>query len=112
MDGKNRGYMNKLLGMICSDCYMVRRGKSCAYEIVKIKKLKYVLSVIKKYDLKYIIQKLNNEWVAVFMYEKWYMKEVIRSLPDKPKTLFEHWVLGKAFGYSDEAISQFLETIN
>lgn len=103
--------MEKVLGMICSDCYMVLRGKLCACEAVKSSYLEVVCSAIEKHGLKHIVCELNKEWVAVYIYEQWYMEEVIRSLPEKPKTLFEHWILGKAFGYSDEAIGQFLEKL-
>ena len=37
------------------------------------------------------------------------MLEIIKSLPENPTTNYEHWILGKAFGYSDGAIKEFLE---
>ena len=38
------------------------------------------------------------------------MLEIIKALPHNPKTVYDHWVLGKAFGYSDESIGEFLTT--
>lgn len=52
---------------------------------------------------------LCKGWTEVWIYKKKFMLEVIKNLPDKPKTVFDHWLLGKAFGYSDEAIEEFIE---
>jgi hypothetical protein len=63
------------------------------------------------FSLKTYIEELAPGWKTLWMYKDEYMLEIIKSLPDEPKTKFEHWILGKAFGYSDEAIKIFLENI-
>jgi len=52
---------------------------------------------------------LYKDWTTVWIYKKPFMIEIIKSLSEKPKTIFDHWVLGKAFGYSDEAIEEFIK---
>jgi len=51
---------------------------------------------------------LSNGWFRLWIFKKDIMLEIIKVLPDKPNSIFDHWVLGKVFGYSDEAIEEFL----
>lgn len=55
------------------------------------------------------IEPLTDDWLNVYIYKYSFYKEVIKGLPDKPKTNFEHWILGKVFGYSDDSIAKFIE---
>lgn len=92
-------------------CYMVQRGKPCACETIQDR---YVIEIVKKikesFQLKTYIENLAPGWKTLWIYKYDYMLEIIKLLPEEPKTGFEHWILGKAFGYSDEAIKDFLET--
>lgn len=45
---------------------------------------------------------------TIWIYKEKYMLEIIKNLPEQPKTVFDHWILGKAFGYSDESIKKFI----
>lgn len=99
----------RVLGQIDIECYMIQRGKPAA--LIPIKKRAYQhykLFVEKYYNLEVMKQDLNDEWVSLYIYKNNYIKEIIESLPEQPKTKFDHWVLGKLFGYSDEAINDFL----
>ncbi|MGH4125117.1 MAG: hypothetical protein ACREV6_19550 [Clostridium sp.] len=99
-----------ILGEIISICYMVERGKPCACEAVKNSNIEEVIEQVHRMsNLKTYIDKLSQEWKTVWIYKDDYMLEIIKLLPEEPKTNFEHWVLGKAFGYSDEAIKDFLK---
>lgn len=53
------------------------------------------------------------EWVTVWIYksEDAYLLEIIKSLPQVPKSVLDHWILGKLFGYSDEAIRKFVTNL-
>ena len=52
---------------------------------------------------------LSDEWTTIWVYKHEFLKNVIKQMPNKPKTDYDHWVLGKAFGYSDEAIGDFID---
>lgn len=64
--------------------------------------------IISEDKLKYFFKFLNKDWSTLWIYKKDIMLEIIKALPDNPKSVFDHWVLGKAFGYSDKAIEGFL----
>jgi hypothetical protein len=53
---------------------------------------------------------LYEGWTTIYIYKHDYLLEVIKNSPDEPKTVYEHWVLGKMFGYSDEEIGRFIES--
>jgi len=48
-------------------------------------------------------QIICNGWASLWIYQYPHIREVIESLPDAPQTVYDHWVLGKLFGYSEEA---------
>ena len=92
-------------------CYLIIRGKPTA--VVSIQN-RYASKAIKKiisYKLKAYFKKVNDDWGELWIYKDDYMFEVIKSLPDKPKTIYEHWILGKVFGYSEEAIKKFVSKL-
>ncbi len=47
-------------------------------------------------------------WSAVYIYKYDFLKDVILELPSSPQTAYEHWILGKVFGYSDNEIANFI----
>lgn len=101
--------MSYLNGEIDSNCYMVLRGKPAAVLPIKKEEVKNAADrIINFHKLKMLEQYLSEEWSSIWIYQKDYMLDVINSLPEKPKTVYEHWILGKVFGYSDEAIEQFI----
>lgn len=100
-----------LIGKVDTYCYLVQRGKPCAMLPIQERYLLKVKEHIKKiYGLKIYNEKLSDGWLTLWIYKDDFMIEIIKSLPEKPKTIYDHWVLGKAFGYSDEAIKEFLST--
>jgi hypothetical protein len=52
---------------------------------------------------------LCEGWSTIYAYKHEYLLDVIKSSPEKPKTVYDHWVLGKLFGYSDEEIRGYVE---
>ena len=92
-------------------CDSVQKGKPCACEAIQERYFKEVsLRIENTFGLKTYVEDLAPEWKTIWIYKDDYMLEIIKLLPEEPKTRFEHWILGKAFGYSDEAIKNFLET--
>jgi hypothetical protein len=99
-----------LTGTIDLYCYMVLRGKPCACESIQDRYFEEMSIRIKNvFELKTYSEPLADGWKTIWIYKDDYMLEIIKSLPEEPKTIFEHWIAGKAFGYSDEAIKNFLE---
>ena len=69
---------------------------------------KEVKSIINGYGLNCYVEKLAEDWLTIWIYKLPFILEVIKSTPQAPKTTFDHWVLGKLFGYSEEAIQEFI----
>ncbi|PYG88466.1 hypothetical protein LY28_01315 [Ruminiclostridium sufflavum DSM 19573] len=101
--------MTYLNGEIDCYCYMVLRGKPAAVLPVKKECVRGVKDrIINFHRLKAFEKELSEEWSSIWIYDKDFMLEIINCLPEKPNTIFEHWVLGKVFGFSDEAIEKFI----
>lgn len=88
---------------------MVKRGKPAALISIQKRYLKEALSLIEnEYKLRTYCEMLADGWITLWIYKNDYLLDVIKKVPQKPKSVFEHWVLGKLFGYSEEAIQDFL----
>lgn len=57
----------------------------------------------------FYVEPLAEKWVNIYIFKYSFLIDVIKVLPEKPRTIYEHWVLGKAFGYSDDSIAKFIE---
>lgn len=99
-----------ILNRIDFNCDMVQKGKTCSCEAIQDRYVEEAIKVINNFKLKVYVEELSEGWKTIWIYKDEYMLEVIKKLPEQPKTIFEHWILGKAFGYSDEAIKNFLQT--
>lgn len=92
-------------------CYLVNCGKPCSNIAIQHRYDMEIVEASKEAkfnDCKIYMKFLAPDWTEVWIYKKDFMLEIIKALPDKPKTNYDHWVLGKAFGYSDDAIEEFL----
>jgi len=90
-------------------CYLVQRGKPSAMLQVQNRYVNEAMEIVEGYKGLYYINKyLSDGWREFWIYRKPFMLEVIKSLPEKPKTIYDHWLIGKAFGYSDEAIEEYI----
>jgi hypothetical protein len=100
---------NQLTEKIHNYCDYVITGKPAANLPIQnryINEAKWIISM--EYNLKTFIEPLAENWSILWIFRKDFMLEIIKALPDKPNSVFDHWVLGKAFGYTDEAIEEFL----
>jgi len=110
--GEIKSTIDWLKGQTEAYCYMVSRGKPAA--VIPIQK-RYVLdikSTVESFqEIKTFEQFLADGWISLWIYKKNFMLEIIKSLPEKPNTVYDHWVIGKVFGYSDEVITEFIEKL-
>lgn len=97
-------------GEITTYCELVKCGKPTAMTALQDRYVEEAKRIINKYKLFAYMEDLSEGWKTLWIYKEQYMLEIIKKLPEQPKTIFEHWILGKAFGYSDQAIKDFLET--
>lgn len=101
--------MNNILKeKIHNYCYQVRTSKPVANIAIQNRYIDEAKRIINENKLRYFIEFLSVNWSSLWIYKKDFMLEIIKALPDNPNCVYDHWVLGKAFGYSDEAIEEFL----
>ncbi len=106
-------YMNNTLKeKIHNYCYQIKTGKPVANIAVQNRYIVEAKQIINENKLRYFIEFLYVNWSSLWIYKKEFMIEIIKALPDNPKTIFDQWVLGKAFGYTDEAIEDFLGNLS
>lgn len=110
MNGVDGVINDYLRSQIDNYCYMVQRGKPAALIAIQERYLKEAMDIVKQqYGLKIYKEKLtNDDWLSLWIYKNDYIPEIIKKVPRKPESIFDHWVLGKLFGYSEEAIQDFL----
>lgn len=99
----------RLKGKLDAYCEMVITGKPCAMLPIQERYVMLALEIIQNHKLQGYTEPLSNNWVTIWIYKKKFMIDIIRKLPNKPKTIYENWVIGKVFGYSDEAIERYIE---
>ena len=87
---------------------MINKGKPISCEAIQDRYVDESINVINDYNLQYYIEELSEGWKCIWIYREDYMLEIIKNLPNNPTSIYEHWILGKAFGYSDEAIKEFI----
>lgn len=98
---------SSLIQLICY-CECVKNGnKPIAVTMVQNRYMEDAINILIDNDLYFTLRKHEN-WTEVYLYKYGYMNEIVENLPDNPKTPYEHWLLGKAFGYSEEEIKNFI----
>jgi hypothetical protein len=65
---------------------------------------------VKKQGLNIYSEDLSEGWKTIYIFKHEFILEIIKNLPEHPQTPFEHWIVGKACGYSDNAIMEFIKT--
>ena len=109
MEKDSSYYTGLIFGELNSYCYMVNRGcKSIATMGLQDRHIADAKQIIENEKLKFYSEFLYEGWTTIYIYKHDYLLEVIKNSPDEPKTVYEHWVLGKMFGYSDEEIGKFI----
>lgn len=85
-------------------------AKPLAFMSLQTRYIEKAIKLINKKKLYIYVEDVKDypEWKTIFIYKHEYMLDIIKSLPEYPQTPYEHWIIGKACGYSDEAIGEFI----
>ena len=89
----------------------VKTGKPCAMILLQNRYVQEAKKYVENQSLKFYAYEYYPEWSQIYIYKHDYMLAIIKNLPEQPKTKYDHWILGKAFGYSDESIKEYLDSI-
>jgi len=101
--------MNDFLkGQIEAYCYMVEKGKPAAILPVQSRYLKEATELVDTYGLNSYAEDSSENWYELWVYKYPHTLEIIKSLQQVSSDILKHWILGKLFGYSEEAIREFL----
>lgn len=98
----------EVLGRLRAYCEMVQKGKPAAMLPIQARYVNEAKTIIQSYGLHKYLEKLAEGWLMLWIYRFPHILEVIKSVPQAPRTAYDHWVLGKLFGYSEEAIGEFI----
>ncbi|MNW52994.1 hypothetical protein D3C74_305350 [compost metagenome] len=94
---------------IRTHCYMIERGcKPASCMPIQNRYVGMTIDICRSYNVKNYLEKLTDGWMTVWFYKYEHMLDIIRNVPDKPETAYDHWVLGKLFGYDEESIGEFI----
>lgn len=109
----NDSYLTgRITGSIDNYCYHVKTGtKPIAVIGLQTRYVDIVKEEIKnKYELNVHIEEVEgyDGWKTLYVYKHDYLIHIIKSMPHIPQTPYDHWVIGKACGYSDDAIGEFI----
>ena len=100
-------------GQLTELCQMVYRGcKPCAIIPIKTTNLQTAKAICVMENCKFMFVELSEGWVTMWIYIRDELAGVIECLPKTPRTAADHYILGALFGYSNEAICDYLNNIN
>lgn len=102
---------DNLKGQINTYCELIKTGKPAALIPIQNRYIGVAIDIVEFNNLEFYIEELYEGWKTLWIYKESFILEIIKKMPEEPKNVYDHWVLGKLFGYSDEAIKEFLKTI-
>ncbi|WP_339820526.1 hypothetical protein MKZ15_05710 [Paenibacillus sp. FSL R7-0216] len=92
-------------------CQLVKRGKPAASIPLQEKYLEDAFKIVEQEgDLLTHIEQLSDGWLTFWVYRYPHILEIIKNSPQAPSTVYDHWILGKLFGYEEAAIQDFIQT--
>lgn len=92
-------------------CQLVKRGKPAAVIPLQERHLEEALEIVESTEgLSTYTDRLSEGWISFWVYQYPHILEVIRNAPQAPKTAYDHWLLGKLFGYDEMSIQEFIKT--
>lgn len=98
-----------VIASLQTQALLVSRGvRPAAVEVLQERYLDEARRVAEHHQLLWRADGLATGWTEFWLYRHPHLSRVIDCMPRKPATAYEHWVLGKLFGYSEEAIADFL----
>ena len=103
MNEFNKGQLTELSQSVFRGC------KPLAVMPIKKAYESEAIKLIDSEKCKSAIREMNDEnWVEIWIFKRDEMRFIIDYLPEEPTTEFEHFILGCAFGYSIDAICDFI----
>jgi hypothetical protein len=96
-------------GQLTELCQMVYRGsKPCAMIPIMAKNIQTAKMVCTMENCKFKVVELSEGWLTFWVYIRDELPKVIDLIPIEPKTEVDHYLLGALFGYSNDAICDYL----
>jgi hypothetical protein len=96
-------------GQLTELCQMVYRGcKPCAMMPIMAKNIQVAKMVCTMENCKFKAVELSDGWFTFWIYIRDELPKVIDLLPLEPKTEADHYLIGALFGYSNDAICDYL----
>lgn len=89
-------------------CEFVKTGKPASSIAVQLRYIDDVTRLVNFYKLSHYVEPLYDGWKTIWIYRYPHILEVIKESPQAPKSNYDHWVLGKLFGYDEASIQDFL----
>ncbi|WP_281868300.1 hypothetical protein [Brevibacillus parabrevis] len=103
--------MDFIKGEITAYCFMVQRGKPAAMMPIQERFREGVINFVTNQELQVYTEPLAEGWVALWIYKYPHILDVIKNIPQTPSSVFDHWILGKLFGYEESAIQEFVTKV-
>jgi hypothetical protein len=98
------------LAQLTELCLMVERGcKPVALISIRFEEYQKAIDIIyNEYKLHAIGKQLNDSFFAVFIFRNFDLRFLIDSIPEEPKTIVDHALLGYLFGYDTDSICKYI----
>jgi hypothetical protein len=97
-------------GQFIELCQSVFRGcKPCAMMPLKKRDLDEALFFCNDEGCYSKTNKIDGEWVEFWIFKRMEIEKIIELIPEEPKTPLDHYLLGALFGYSNDAICDFIK---
>lgn len=92
-------------------CMLVKRGKPAACIPLQIRHIDEAIEIVSSEGkLNIYTEDLYEGWVTFWVYSHPHILDVIKNVPQAPKSAYDHWIFGKLFGYEEAAIHEFIQT--
>jgi hypothetical protein len=99
-------------GQLTELCQMVVRGcKPCAIMPIKTKDLNFAKFLCKREKCLSHSSELNDDWHTLWIFKREELFKVINLLRENPVTEADHYLLGALFGYSNDAICDYIANL-
>lgn len=99
------------LGGFDAACSEVERGsKPAACSLIPTRWLQQATEIARQHHCNVLVKQNAQEgWSDIWIYCHEHLRDVIESVPQRPDSPFDHWILGKLFGYSEAEIARFVQ---
>lgn len=92
-------------------CDLVKKGKPAACIPLQVRHIDEARAIVNQEGVLQVhVEGLSEGWVTFWVYRYPHILEAIKNTPQAPKTAYDHWILGKLFGYEEAAIQEFIQT--